>query len=188
MCRPALVIAHNRRPTAASITVGVAALMKLTAWPLLLALPATYHSGPKRWRVPLIVGALLLPAALWSPRDFTEDNFLYPLGLGDGGTTSHAPTVGFFVVKDITGGPLALGRALLTIALLAVATGFGLWLLRRRRLREPDVETRNRKPLKQPIAFGADWELRLGPDNRFRVFYQIDAERRQVRILAVGVK
>src|SRR5437879_7660602 len=37
-------------------------------------------------------------------------------------------------------------------------------------LHEPDVETRNRKPLKRPIAFGADWELRFGPDNRFRVF------------------
>jgi hypothetical protein len=55
-------------------------------------------------------------------------------------------------------------------------------------LHEPDVETRNRKPLKRPIAFGADWELRLGPDNRFRVFYQVSAEGREVRVLAVGVK
>ena len=55
-------------------------------------------------------------------------------------------------------------------------------------LHEPDVETRNRKPLKRPISFGADWELRLGPDNRFRVFYQVDAERQEVRILAIGVK
>jgi len=37
-------------------------------------------------------------------------------------------------------------------------------------------------------AFGADWELRLGPENRFRVFYQVNAERREVRGLAVGVK
>ena len=42
--------------------------------------------------------------------------------------------------------------------------------------------------MKRPIAFGADWELRLGPDNRFRVFYQVDAEAREVRVLAVGVK
>lgn len=55
-------------------------------------------------------------------------------------------------------------------------------------LHEPGVETRNRKPLRRPIAFGADWELRLGPDNRFRVFYQVNAESREVRILAVGVK
>jgi mRNA-degrading endonuclease RelE of RelBE toxin-antitoxin system len=52
----------------------------------------------------------------------------------------------------------------------------------------PEVETRNRKPLKRPISFGAQWELRLGPDNRFRVFYQVDADNRKVRVLAVGVK
>jgi mRNA-degrading endonuclease RelE of RelBE toxin-antitoxin system len=55
-------------------------------------------------------------------------------------------------------------------------------------LHEPNVETRNRKPLKRPIVFGADWELRLGPDNRFRVFYQVKTESREVRVLAVGVK
>jgi hypothetical protein len=55
-------------------------------------------------------------------------------------------------------------------------------------LSEPEVETRNRKLLKGPIAFGADWELRFGPDNRFRVFYQVDADTHEVRILAIGVK
>jgi mRNA-degrading endonuclease RelE of RelBE toxin-antitoxin system len=55
-------------------------------------------------------------------------------------------------------------------------------------LYEPDVETRNRKPLKRPISFGADWELRLGPDNRFRVFYQVKTEDLEVRVLAIGVK
>jgi mRNA-degrading endonuclease RelE of RelBE toxin-antitoxin system len=53
---------------------------------------------------------------------------------------------------------------------------------------EPEVETRNRKPLKRPTVFGAQWELRFGPDNRFRVFYQVNAEGREVRVLAVGVK
>jgi hypothetical protein len=55
-------------------------------------------------------------------------------------------------------------------------------------LHEPDVETRNRKPLKRPIAFGAEWELRFGPENRFRVFYQVNRENQEVRVLAVGVK
>ncbi len=55
-------------------------------------------------------------------------------------------------------------------------------------LHEPDVETRNRKPLKRPIAFGADWELRLGPDNSLRVFYQVQTESREVRVLAIGAK
>jgi hypothetical protein len=53
---------------------------------------------------------------------------------------------------------------------------------------EPMIETRNRKPLKRPIDFGADWELRLGPNNRFRVFYEINEVDREVYILAVGVK
>jgi hypothetical protein len=55
-------------------------------------------------------------------------------------------------------------------------------------LYEPEVETRNRKPLKRPVAVGADWELRLGPDNRFRIFYQVQGESREVRVLAIGVK
>lgn len=55
-------------------------------------------------------------------------------------------------------------------------------------LHEPDVETRSRKPLKRPIAIGADWELRLGPENRFWVFYQVNAENHEVRVLAIGVK
>ena len=53
---------------------------------------------------------------------------------------------------------------------------------------EPDVETRNRKPVRSPAAFEAEWELRFGPNNRFRVFYQIDQESREVRIVAIGVK
>ena len=49
-------------------------------------------------------------------------------------------------------------------------------------------ETRNRKPLDQPAPFGASWELRCGPDNRFRVFYDVDSAAQQVQVLAVGVK
>jgi mRNA-degrading endonuclease RelE of RelBE toxin-antitoxin system len=53
---------------------------------------------------------------------------------------------------------------------------------------EPNVETTNRKPLERPIAFGARWELRFGPKNRFRVFYRVREEKREVDILAIGVK
>jgi mRNA-degrading endonuclease RelE of RelBE toxin-antitoxin system len=53
---------------------------------------------------------------------------------------------------------------------------------------EPDVETRNRKPLKRPVASEAEWELRLGPENRFRVFYRVDRARREVHVLAIGQK
>jgi len=53
---------------------------------------------------------------------------------------------------------------------------------------EPNLETRNRKPLKKPLELGADWEIRFGPDNRFRVFYSVELKYRQVFILAIGIK
>jgi mRNA-degrading endonuclease RelE of RelBE toxin-antitoxin system len=53
---------------------------------------------------------------------------------------------------------------------------------------EPGVETTNRKPLRQPAALAATWEIRFGPGNRFRVFYDIDVERREVQVLAIGEK
>jgi hypothetical protein len=52
----------------------------------------------------------------------------------------------------------------------------------------PTEETRNRKPLDQPAPFEASWELRCGPDNRFRVFYDVDLASQEVQVLAVGVK
>lgn len=53
---------------------------------------------------------------------------------------------------------------------------------------EPNVETKNRKPLRQPAPFAAQWEIRFGPDNRFRVLYDIDEENRAVQIVAIGEK
>lgn len=52
----------------------------------------------------------------------------------------------------------------------------------------PEVETRNRKPLEQPALFDATWEVRCGPNNRFRILYDIDTVERVVLILAIGVK
>ena len=51
---------------------------------------------------------------------------------------------------------------------------------------EPNLETKNRKPLRQPAAFGAHWEIRFGPDNRFRAFYSVQGEA--VILLAFGEK
>ena len=53
---------------------------------------------------------------------------------------------------------------------------------------EPDIDTRNRKPLKRAVAFEAEWEIRFGPNNRFRVFYKVVQDARAVHILAIGVK
>ena len=48
---------------------------------------------------------------------------------------------------------------------------------------EPTVETRNRKELRPNEV--ASWELRIG---RFRVFYDVDEEDRNVSIEAIGFK
>jgi mRNA-degrading endonuclease RelE of RelBE toxin-antitoxin system len=53
---------------------------------------------------------------------------------------------------------------------------------------QPERETRNRKPLLQPAHFGATWEIRFGPANRFRVFYEVDSSARTVWVLAIGIK
>jgi len=53
---------------------------------------------------------------------------------------------------------------------------------------EPNAETKSRKPLRQPAPFGAQWEIRFGPDNRFRVLYDIDEQQHTVQILAIGEK
>ena len=53
---------------------------------------------------------------------------------------------------------------------------------------QPDVETRNRKPLERSSALGEAWELRFGPNNRLRVFYKINPEASQVLVLAIGLK
>jgi mRNA-degrading endonuclease RelE of RelBE toxin-antitoxin system len=52
----------------------------------------------------------------------------------------------------------------------------------------PDQRTRNRKPLEDPASFGATWELRFGPGNSFRVFYEVNSSESLVTILAIGVK
>ena len=53
---------------------------------------------------------------------------------------------------------------------------------------EPTTETRNRKPLKRPVVFMATWEIRFGPQNCFRVYYDIDLNQQLVSILAIGHK
>ncbi len=53
---------------------------------------------------------------------------------------------------------------------------------------EPDIETRNRKPLNQPAILEAEWEIRFGPNNRFWVLYEVDRDEMIVYILAIGVK
>lgn len=53
---------------------------------------------------------------------------------------------------------------------------------------EPNVKTRNRKPLRIPNSIDATWELRCGMNNRYRIFYDVDVYDRLVIVLAAGRK
>jgi hypothetical protein len=55
-------------------------------------------------------------------------------------------------------------------------------------LSEPDTPTRNRKPLLRETAIGAAWEVRCGPGNRFRVFYDVHRDQRLDVVLAIARK
>ena len=53
----------------------------------------------------------------------------------------------------------------------------------RQLLHQPQLETRNRKPMRpNPVA---PWELRIGT---LRVYYDIDERAHRVDVLAIGVK
>ena len=53
---------------------------------------------------------------------------------------------------------------------------------------EPDTPTRNRKRLLRETEIGATWEVRCGPSNRFRIFYDVHPDQRLVVILAIARK
>src|SRR3989304_2329815 len=53
---------------------------------------------------------------------------------------------------------------------------------------EPTRGTASRRPLSPTTELEAEWELRCGPNNRFRVFYSVDEQSRQVHVVAIGVK
>ena len=53
----------------------------------------------------------------------------------------------------------------------------------------PTMRTRQRKPLEElPGSLDSTWELRFGPDSRFRAFYKPLPIQKSVWILAIGVK
>jgi mRNA-degrading endonuclease RelE of RelBE toxin-antitoxin system len=53
---------------------------------------------------------------------------------------------------------------------------------------EAIVRTRDRKPLRIPNTLNATWELRCGPNNRYRVLHDVDVEESVVIVLAIGRK
>jgi len=79
---------QRRSSVLAGVSLGLAAAMKLTAWPLALGALLVVRRGDARraWRTTaLIIGAIVvgtvLPFAVRSPRAFMSNVFAFPLGL-----------------------------------------------------------------------------------------------------------
>jgi hypothetical protein len=96
-----LVLLRERRPRWAGVVAGLAAVMKLTAWPLLpfLAIAARDRAGhrasvPCLAAIAAVVVPVVVPFALWNPRAFVEDVVLFPLGIAEHPTLAAPPSAG----------------------------------------------------------------------------------------------
>jgi hypothetical protein len=103
-----LVLLQRRRPLGSGVAIGVAAAMKITAWPLALIaiLAARDAEGERSPRARLwfglgVVGVLLpavLPSFLDGPSAFIDNVVRFPLGLAGMTSPAASPLIGHAVV------------------------------------------------------------------------------------------
>jgi hypothetical protein len=108
-----LVFMQRRRPLAAGIALGIAASMKITAWPLALLalLVATDHDGhrgrrPTLWLAAGLAGVMLpsiLPTFVGNPSAFIDNVVRFPLGLAGITSPAASPLLGHAIVSWFPG-------------------------------------------------------------------------------------
>ena len=108
-----LVLLQRRRPLWAGVTLGIAASMKITAWPLaaLAFLVARDRNGMRGRRPSLavvagIVGVMVpvvLPTAAENLRAFVDNVVRFPLGLAGVQSPAGSPLIGHLVVSLFPG-------------------------------------------------------------------------------------
>jgi hypothetical protein len=130
----ALGLSARSQPLAAGVTLGLAAAIKQTVWPLLpfLILAARDQNGRRAGRRVLagaaaVLAPVVLPFLIWEPVAFIEDTVLYPLGLTEDRTLAESPTIGRLLSGTFPG-----GRGILLLGLAAVVLVVGAFLLLRR--------------------------------------------------------
>jgi hypothetical protein len=124
----ALVLLRRRQPAGAGLAAGLAAAMKLTAWPLLPFLVVAARnrdddraSGRTLAVEGAVIVAAVLPFFLWDPSAFLEDVILFPLGLAHTPTLAASPTLGSLLAAVLPVPKAAIaGVSLLVVALLAI--------------------------------------------------------------------
>jgi hypothetical protein len=114
------------REIAAGVALGLAAALKLFAWPVALVVLLTRWSP--RLAIPLIAIPVLtaLPAFVIDPHAFVENVFAFPFGHGLVTSPAASPLPGYLIATSVPGGRY-IALALLGIAGCALAC----WLLLR---------------------------------------------------------
>ncbi len=108
-----LVLIQRRRPLAAGIALGVAASMKVTAWPLafLALLVAVDRDGnrgrrPALWMAAGLAGVMIpsiLPTFVGNPAAFIDNVVRFPLGLAGITSPASSPLLGHAIVSWFPG-------------------------------------------------------------------------------------
>lgn len=169
----ALVLMTRRRPFAGGVTFGVAASMKITAWPLAaLALLAARDRDGRAGRRPalFLVGGMaavmlpaILPTALSNPAAFVDNVVRFPLGLAGIRSPAASPLLGHAVVSVFPG----MHRAF-PLLVASVGGAVLLFVLVRRTPRSPSA-------LARLLAWTMTVAIFLAPATRVGYFlYPVD--------------
>ena len=127
LCLLALALFDSGRRAASMWAAAAAAILKLTAWPLLLALAVAAPRGHGRLALGA-VGLVTLTAAAAGPVDFVDDVLLFPAGLSDLPSPAASTTLGSTMIAPVRESPTS--RVVMTVALLAVGLAVAVIVLR----------------------------------------------------------
>jgi hypothetical protein len=141
----ALILLQRRRPLAAGVTLGIAASMKITAWPLaaIAFLVARDRDGRHGRRPALFVVAgmagvmvpAIVPSALANIPAFVDNVVRFPLGLAGISSPAASPLLGHLVVSWFPG----IHRAFTVVVAGAGCAVLGYVLVRHTPRRPTDV-------------------------------------------------
>lgn len=126
LCLLATALCAVRRPGMGGVAVGVAAALKLFAWPVAAVLVVHGLTRGRQAAVRLTAGALglpiltLIPAQLVDSDALIENVFRFPLGHGIVTSPAQSPFPGHLIAEALPGGRV-LAAALLVVAGVAIA-------------------------------------------------------------------
>jgi hypothetical protein len=132
LCLLALALCSARRYGAAGIAVGLAAALKLFAWPVAAVLLVHALTAGRRSAARLAAGAIgvpaaaLLPAVLVDATAFVDNVIRFPLGEGVVTSPAQSPFPGYLIAQNLPG-----GRAIAGVLLAAAAVAIAVRLARR---------------------------------------------------------